>query len=81
MSVPCAATALLTAAHASGQARRPIARPAELRDILSDSNLRFFVGLSVEEAADVLHLSTDTIKRGWRLAKRWLLREWEGDAR
>jgi RNA polymerase sigma-70 factor (ECF subfamily) len=41
--------------------------------------LRFFGGLSVEETADVLHLSTDTIKRDWRLAKLWLLRELEGE--
>ena len=40
--------------------------------------LRFFGGLSVEETADVLHMSTDTIKRDWRLAKLWLLRELEG---
>ncbi len=37
--------------------------------------LRFFAGLSVEETAEVLHVSTDTIKRDWRLAKLWLLRE------
>ena len=43
--------------------------------------LRFFGGLSVEEAADVLHVSADTVKRDWRLAKLWLLRELEGDAR
>jgi RNA polymerase sigma factor (sigma-70 family) len=42
--------------------------------------LRFFGGLSVEETANVLHLSTDTIKRDWRLAKLWLLRELEGPA-
>lgn len=40
--------------------------------------LRFFGGLSVEETADVLHVSNDTIKRDWRLAKLWLLRELEG---
>jgi RNA polymerase sigma factor (TIGR02999 family) len=40
--------------------------------------LRYFGGLSVEETADVLHLSNDTIKRDWRLAKLWLLREMEG---
>jgi RNA polymerase sigma factor (TIGR02999 family) len=40
--------------------------------------LRFFGGLSVEETAEVLHLSTDTIERDWRLAKLWLLRELEG---
>jgi RNA polymerase sigma factor (TIGR02999 family) len=40
--------------------------------------LRFFGGLSVEETADVLKVSTDTVKRDWRLAKLWLLRELEG---
>lgn len=40
--------------------------------------LRFFGGLTVEETAEVLHLSNDTIKRDWRLAKLWLLRELEG---
>jgi RNA polymerase sigma factor (TIGR02999 family) len=39
--------------------------------------LRFFGGLSVEETAEVLHVSTDTVKRDWRLAKLWLLRELE----
>jgi RNA polymerase sigma factor (sigma-70 family) len=43
--------------------------------------LRFFGGLSVEETADVLHVSPDTIKRDWRLAKLWLLRELEGERR
>jgi RNA polymerase sigma factor (TIGR02999 family) len=41
--------------------------------------LRFFGGLSVEETAEVLHLSVDTIKRDWRLAKLWLLRALEGE--
>jgi RNA polymerase sigma factor (TIGR02999 family) len=41
-------------------------------------DLRFFGGLSVEETADVLHVSPDTVKRDWRLAKLWLLRELEG---
>ena len=40
--------------------------------------LRFFGGLSVEETAEVLHVSTDTVKRDWRLAKLLLLRELEG---
>jgi RNA polymerase sigma-70 factor (ECF subfamily) len=39
--------------------------------------LRFFGGLSVEETAEVLHVSNDTVKRDWRLAKLWLLRELE----
>jgi RNA polymerase sigma factor (TIGR02999 family) len=41
--------------------------------------LRFFGGLSVEETAEVLHVSADTVKRDWRLAKLWLLRELEGE--
>lgn len=37
--------------------------------------LRFFGGLSVEETAEVLEVSADTVMRDWRLAKAWLLRE------
>ncbi len=37
--------------------------------------LRFFGGLSVEETAEVLKVSRDTVLRDWRLAKSWLLRE------
>ena len=37
--------------------------------------LRFFGGLTVEEAAHVLGVSTDTVLRDWKLAKAWLLRE------
>src|SRR5579864_8442694 len=37
--------------------------------------LKFFGGLSVEETAEVLHVSSDTVVRDWRLAKIWLLRE------
>ncbi|HEY9232669.1 MAG TPA: sigma-70 family RNA polymerase sigma factor [Blastocatellia bacterium] len=37
--------------------------------------LRFFGGLSVEETAEVLKVSGDTVMRDWRLAKAWLLRE------
>src|SRR5262245_865134 len=37
--------------------------------------LRFFGGLSVEETATVLKVSSETVKRDWRLAKTWLFRE------
>lgn len=37
--------------------------------------LRFFGGLSVEESAEVLRVSPETVKRDWRLAKVWLFRE------
>jgi RNA polymerase sigma factor (TIGR02999 family) len=43
--------------------------------------LRFFGGLTVEEAAAVFDVSPDTVKRDWRLAKAWLLRELRGDER
>lgn len=39
--------------------------------------LRVFMGLSVDEAADVLGVSAETVKRDWRLAKAWLKRELE----
>jgi RNA polymerase sigma factor (TIGR02999 family) len=37
--------------------------------------LRFFSGLSVEETAEVLGVSTRTVKRDWNVAKAWLRRE------
>jgi len=37
--------------------------------------LRFFGGLSVEEVAEVLQISTPTVKREWQSAKAWLHRE------
>ena len=37
--------------------------------------LRFFGGLSVEETAEVLHVSAITVMRDWQLAKVWLARE------
>jgi RNA polymerase sigma-70 factor, ECF subfamily len=40
--------------------------------------LRFFGGLSVEETAEVLKISPETVARDWRLSKAWLLREMGG---
>jgi RNA polymerase sigma factor (TIGR02999 family) len=37
--------------------------------------LRYFGGLSVEETAEALHVSRETVLRDWRLARGWLLRE------
>ena len=37
--------------------------------------LRFFGGLSTEETAEVLKVSTRTVEREWSLAQAWLLRE------
>jgi RNA polymerase sigma factor (TIGR02999 family) len=43
--------------------------------------LRFFGGLSVKETAEVMKISSDTVKRDWNLAKVWLLRELGGGSR
>jgi RNA polymerase sigma factor (TIGR02999 family) len=41
--------------------------------------MRFFGGLSVEETAEVLKVSTVTVKRDWRAARAWLYRELTGE--
>lgn len=43
--------------------------------------LRYFVGLSVEDAAEALGLSPATLKRRWTLARAWLFRELRGETR
>jgi len=40
--------------------------------------LRFFGGLSVEETAEALSVSVETVHRDWRLARSWLLRKLRG---
>lgn len=40
--------------------------------------LRFFGGLSVEETAEVLGVSCDTVMRDWKTARAWLLAELNG---
>lgn len=45
------------------------ARKAEL------VKLRYFAGLTIEEAADALGISTPTAKRDWTYARTWLYRE------
>jgi DNA-directed RNA polymerase specialized sigma24 family protein len=37
--------------------------------------LRYFAGLSIEEASEALGVSAATAKREWRLARAWLQRE------
>ena len=43
--------------------------------------LRYFVGLSVEESADLMKMSPATLKRRFAMARAWLLRELKGGSR
>lgn len=40
--------------------------------------LRYFSGLSIEETAEVLHISAATVKRDWSMARAWLRSELDG---
>jgi DNA-directed RNA polymerase specialized sigma24 family protein len=37
--------------------------------------MRFFAGLSVDETAEALKISPQSVMRDWKLAKAWLRRE------
>ena len=37
--------------------------------------LRYFAGLSIDDAADLMHISRTTAKRYWAFARAWLLAE------
>ena len=43
--------------------------------------LRFFAGLSVEETAKIMGVSTDTVTRDWKFARSWLLGQLSGEDR
>ncbi|WP_409994668.1 sigma-70 family RNA polymerase sigma factor [Blastopirellula marina] len=40
--------------------------------------LRYFVGLTIEQSADAMGISPRTVKRNWAYARAWLGREMEG---
>jgi DNA-directed RNA polymerase specialized sigma24 family protein len=42
--------------------------------------LRYFVGVSVEEAAEAMKISPATLKRRFAMARAWLFRELQGPA-
>ena len=67
-NAPCVAT-ILTLDEALTQLER--IDPRQCRII----ELRFFMGLSVREIADVMSISPITVKREWRTAKHWLSRQ------
>ncbi len=35
--------------------------------------MRYFGGLSLEEVAEVMNISTSSVKRSWRVSRAWLL--------
>ena len=51
--------------------RLAILRPRQSRTVV----LRFFGGLTIQEAAYVMGVSKDVVKADWRMARAWLLRE------
>ena len=50
-------------------------------DLARVVDVRFFGGLSIEEAAEALSVSPATIKRRWALAKAWLARDLGSETR
>jgi len=65
---PVADDELLALDEALGQLEVLAPRQAAVVEI------RFFAGLTAEETADVLGISTPTVQRDWRLARVWLAR-------
>ena len=43
--------------------------------------LRYFGGLTIEETGEAMGISPATVKRQWTVARAWLLRDLEGEAR
>jgi len=44
------------------------------------TQLRFFGGLTNQEAAEFLGISVATVERDWRMAKAWLYREMKAES-
>jgi RNA polymerase sigma factor (TIGR02999 family) len=73
----------LTAAESEGQQARDLLALNEALESLAKIDplrsqiveLRFFGGLTIEEAAQVMRISTPTVERGWRAARAWLQTE------
>jgi RNA polymerase sigma factor (TIGR02999 family) len=66
----------------SAQSEELLALDAALKKLATEderkskvTELRYFGGYSVEEIAELLHVSEATVARDWRLARAWLRRE------
>src|ERR1700722_7268356 len=68
-AVPCRGSELVALDDALDALAALDARKAKVVE------LRFFGGLSVEETAEVLKISPQTVMRDWKLARAWLMRE------
>jgi RNA polymerase sigma factor (TIGR02999 family) len=73
-AVPAHDNDLLALDEALGQLSKLDPRMGQVVD------LRFFAGLSVEDTAEALCVSSKTVQRGWQVARNWLLRELKGRA-
>jgi RNA polymerase sigma factor (TIGR02999 family) len=77
---------LMEAAHAGGELDLDLIALDEALSRLAALNLRkarvvelrFFAGLTTEETARALDVTTRTVERDWRLARAWLFREMGG---
>jgi len=73
----------LTAADREGEQSRDLLALNEALETLASVDplrsqiveLRFFGGLTIEESAQVMRVSTPTVERGWRAARAWLQTE------
>ena len=74
--IPAAASDAAAALCALDDALEGLARLDERRAKVVE--LRFFGGLSVDETAELLQVSPQTVMRDWRLARAWLARELGG---
>jgi RNA polymerase sigma factor (TIGR02999 family) len=73
---------LTAAEHESGQARELLALNEALDTLAKIDPMRsqivellFFGGLTIDEAAQAMRVSTPTVERGWRSARAWLQTE------
>ncbi|NND72744.1 MAG: RNA polymerase subunit sigma, partial [Rhodothermales bacterium] len=50
------------------------------REAAEVAELRYFAGLTIEQAAEALGVSEATVKRRWTIARAWLVKQFSSDA-